>query len=87
MSYADHWREHVLPRCHLTARWLAIGVVYGHGPTLHPICFSDAIDQTMAFAMKWGAHRLTDPVFRDLEEHLAAYILSTIDQLEARNVR
>jgi len=87
MSYADDWREHVLPRCHATARYHAIGVVYGHGRTLRELSYSEAIDQTMAFALKWGADRLSDPVFRDLEDHLSRYILATIDQLEAVNVR
>lgn len=53
------------------------------GP-LRAVSYAEAIDETMRLAIQWGAHRLTDPVFADLEEHVAAYILKTMETLDAR---
>ena len=91
MTYAAHWREHVLPRVHERARFYAISVVFGHidDPTtpLRDLSYAEALDQTMAYALSWGAHRLPDQVLRDLEDHIAAMILATIDKLETSNGR
>lgn len=91
MTYAEHWREHCLPRCALYARERAIEVAFGtvyqpDGWTLGPlreVTFSEAMDASMAHALRWGADRLTDPVFRDLEAYLANQIAATIETTEA----
>lgn len=88
MTYSDHWREHCLPRVERVARVEAIHVTFGELPDLRPISYAEALDRTMRAAVQWGAHRLPEPIWWDLESYIGALIATTIDTIErARNVR
>ena len=83
MTYSDHWREHCLPRVVTKARHEAIAVFH-HEIGLqgvHAQSYAEAEGATLRYAIEWGASRLSEPIWWDLEVYVSDLIIRTVNAL------